>query len=129
MGIYKTGEHTDKRKPHDKLACDLGGTDGCHAQVERSVGACVLDGMARLVGGNSQGGDGCAAVVALAEDQPAMGRIIVVGEFTGAGFDGHAINTCVLHDPRGGLSASEAGKGRFRRVFAIDALDAHRSPE
>ena len=72
MCIYKTGEHTDQRKPHDKLACDLGGTDSCHAKMERSVGACMLDGMTRLMRGNRQGGDRCAAVVTLAKDETAV---------------------------------------------------------
>ena len=129
MGIYETGEHTDKRKPHDKLACDLGGTDGRHAEVKRSIGPGVLNGVTGLVGGNRQCGDRCAAVVALAEDEAAMGGIVVVGEFTGTGFDGDTFNAGILHNSGGSLCAVESGEGGFRRVFAIDALDAHGSPQ
>ena len=127
--VDKPGEHTDEGKPHDELAGDLSRPDGCHAEMKWRVGLSVLDSVTRLVGGHSQSGNGCAAVVTLAQDKPSVRGVVVVGEFARARCDGDAFHTGILHDSCSRLCAGESGERGLSCIFAVNAFDAHGRPK
>lgn len=59
-------------------SCHRSDANRRHAPLKRCIGFCVLDGMAALMGRDSESGDGIAVEVLVREHEAAIRGVVVV---------------------------------------------------
>ncbi len=92
-------------------------------QAHGLVALVVLEGVARFVGGDAQGGDGGAVVDPFGQPQDLLPRVVVVGQLSRRLFDDDVSRSGRLEELVRGLGPRDAGRGEDLAVFAVRALD------
>ena len=108
-------EHDPGKQGRERdVRADARQRDDQVAHHQQGVMAGILDGMARLVGGDSHGRQRVVLVVRGREPEDLVGGVVMVGELSGHRLDRHMLDPSRLHHGRGRLAPVTPEEARTR---------------
>ena len=117
-------QQANEDERHGQLGADVGNGDDGGPQLDGQVVGGILDGVARLVGGHTDGGGGGVVVHRIGQADDIGAWVIVIGEVARHPFDADLVQPVGVQHHAGGICPGEAAHGELLGIFSREIPEA-----
>ena len=121
-------QQANEDERHGQLGADVGNGDDGGPQLDGQVVGGILDGVARLVGGDADGGGGGVVVHGIGQADHIGAWVIVIGEIARHPFDTDLMQAVGVQHHAGGICSGEAAHGKLLGILAEGPVDPIAGP-
>src|SRR4051794_38072025 len=107
--VKESADGPEKGQDANDLASKLRSADGSHAEVQRSVSLCMLDGVTAFMRRDAQGRNALAIVILLTQHQSFVQRVVMIAEHLVVRDDLHIANARPIENGSGNFCTARSG--------------------